>query len=97
MEIFREQINPSLTGAETDELMKLLYKYRGCFVKSGAKLGQTAAFQHEIPTATSSPVNVRPYPNAWKERQIIQQQVQEMLDLGVIQSSFSPWSAPWYW
>ena len=93
-ELFRKQIISNLTVTETDEVMELLYKYRSCFVKSGARLGQTEAFQHEIPTTTLSPINVRPYPNAWKERQIIQQQVQEMLDLEVIQPSFSPWSAP---
>lgn len=50
--------------------------------------------EHQINTGLASPVHQTPYKSAWKERTIVQQQVDEMLEKGVVEPSNSPWASP---
>ncbi|KZR96910.1 Uncharacterized protein APZ42_008490, partial [Daphnia magna] len=43
---------------------------------------------------TATPVHQSPYKSAWKERAIVQKQVDEMLSRSVIERSTSPWASP---
>ena len=72
----------------------MLVEQKECFAREGEALGQSQAFQHAIPTTENQPIHIRPYASAWKERQLVQDQVQEMLQQKVIEPSVSPWSAP---
>ena len=49
--------------------------------------------QHYIPT-TGNPVRVPPRQIPAHYRDEVEQQIQEMLDLGIIEESSSPWMAP---
>ncbi|XP_048502834.1 uncharacterized protein LOC125498635 [Beta vulgaris subsp. vulgaris] len=52
-------------------------------------------FDHTIPLeAGCKPVNIRPYRYPLKQRDIIEQLVQDMLDRGIIQNSSSPFASP---
>ena len=53
----------------------------------------TSEAQHYIPT-TGNPVRVPPRRIPAHYRDKVEQQIQEMLDLGVIEESSSPWMAP---
>ncbi|MDD9853556.1 MAG: retropepsin-like aspartic protease/reverse transcriptase, partial [Deltaproteobacteria bacterium] len=55
--------------------------------------GVTSEAQHYIPT-TGNPVRVPPRRIPAHYRDKVEQQIQEMLDLGVIEESSSPWMAP---
>lgn len=43
---------------------------------------------------SKGPVNIRPYRYPLKQRDVIEQLIQEMLDRGIIQNSCSPFSSP---
>jgi hypothetical protein len=55
--------------------------------------GVTSEAQHYIPT-TGNPVRVPPRRIPAHYRDEVEQQIQEMLDLGIIEESSSPWMAP---
>jgi RNase H-like domain found in reverse transcriptase/Reverse transcriptase (RNA-dependent DNA polymerase)/Integrase zinc binding domain/Integrase core domain/gag-polyprotein putative aspartyl protease len=91
---FLERIDRNLSDSEKKELVELLMEQNECFAMEGEALGQSKAFQHAIPTTDNQPIHIRPYASAWKERRLIDKQVQEMLQQKVIEPSLSPWSAP---
>ena len=49
---------------------------------------------HRIITEDAKPIHQQPYPSAFKQRELLQQQVNEMLEDGIIEPSNSPWSSP---
>ena len=49
---------------------------------------------HRIDTGNYAPVNGPPYRAGVKEKKVIEEQINEMLDKGVIQPSQSPWASP---
>ena len=52
-------------------------------------------FDHRIPLKEgTSPINLRPYRYPLKQKDIIEQLVQEMQDKGIIQLSSSPFASP---
>ncbi|KZS08331.1 Uncharacterized protein APZ42_027714 [Daphnia magna] len=57
-------------------------------------LGYCSVVKHDINTANASRIHQLPYKSAWKERAVIQDQVEGMLPRGVIELSDSPWSSP---
>ena len=56
--------------------------------------GVTNAGQHDIQLTHQEPVRSRPYPLPHALRQKVKEEVQEMLKLGVIEQSTSPYSSP---
>ena len=89
-----KRVNCELTEQEKLDLVEILVEESDCFARDGEALGQSSVFQHEIPTNSDRPIHVRPYASAWKERQLVEDQVREMLKQNVIEPSTSPWSAP---
>ncbi|KZR97184.1 Uncharacterized protein APZ42_008085, partial [Daphnia magna] len=79
---------------ETEELVDVLLEFSSCFALKNSGLGMCKVAEHEIHTEMSAPVHQVPYKSAWKERSIIQKQVEEMLEKQVIERSNSPWAAP---
>lgn len=57
-------------------------------------MGYTDLVTHSIDTPEAIPQKSRPYRVSHTERQVIQDQVDEMLQHGVIEQSQSPWSSP---
>ncbi|KZS07216.1 Uncharacterized protein APZ42_029109 [Daphnia magna] len=58
------------------------------------ELGMCRKAEHRINTGAAAPVHQPPYKSAWKERVIVQEQVDEMEKKGVIEPSNSPWASP---
>lgn len=54
----------------------------------------TVTTQHKINLTDNTPVNIRPYPMSPDKKKILYEQVQEMLEAGVIESSTAPYSSP---
>ncbi|XP_054154595.1 uncharacterized protein LOC128953145 [Oppia nitens] len=76
------------------KMFRLLEKNRDLFGESVLQLGKAVDVEHEIKLTTEEPVRLRAYRNSPKEKEIIRQQVKEMLDANVIEESKSPYSFP---
>lgn len=92
----------SFMSMETDmstnfspHLEKLKQQYQDLFEDPLLLPPHRGVFDHTIPLDPGcKPVNIRPYRYPLKQRDIIEQLVQEMLDKGIIQNSSSPFASP---
>lgn len=82
-----------LFPTQQQELLTLLQEYGDLFATGNGSLGRTSVVKHEIHT-TGHPIRqpVRRQPKALQDA--IDSEVQQMLQHGVVQPSFSPWSSP---
>ncbi|XP_048503129.1 uncharacterized protein LOC125498867 [Beta vulgaris subsp. vulgaris] len=77
------------------ELELLLTKYQPLFDEPKALPPSRPLFDHKIPLMPNvQPVNIRPYRYPIKQKDIIENTIQEMLDNGIIQDSSSPFASP---
>lgn len=58
------------------------------------KLGRTALISHDIDVGSSKPIKQRHYPVSPAVEQLMYEEIDRMLALGVIEPSTSPWSSP---
>ncbi len=79
---------------ERQLILDLLENYRNIFGDSMSQLSRAIGVEHEINLTTEEPIKLRSYKHSPKEKQIIRDQVKEMLENGVIEESQSPYSAP---
>ncbi|KAI2644034.1 Retrovirus-related Pol polyprotein from transposon 17.6 [Labeo rohita] len=84
-------INPHLSAAQKTELQHLVSQFTDVF---SSQPGQTNVVQHDIRTPPGVIVRQRPYRVPEARRQAIEEEVQQMLKLGVIEPSRGPWSSP---
>jgi hypothetical protein len=85
------KVNPQLSDQQKQELNKLLQKHQATLTDVP---GCTSVVRHEIKLTTSEPIRVKPYPIPYAMREVISQEVKDMLHMGVIQPSNSPYSSP---
>jgi len=71
----------------------LIQRFQDTFVKSSIEMGLTNVGEHKIDTGDAEPVRDRPRRIPLHKRPMVEQKVKEMLEVGVIQPSESPWSA----
>lgn len=83
-----------LSKAEYDKAEDLLNSYSDVFSTSAEDIGQTNLAYHDITTTTDKPVRQRAYRTSPNMRVEIQHQVDDLLQRGIIEESFSPWSSP---
>ena len=87
-------IGEELTLKQREQIGNLLVKYRDRFVFEGDSLGIVKGVTHVVDTGDAKPVNRQPYRVSLKERLAIEQQVNEMLDKGIITPIISEWGHP---
>ncbi|KAK9679855.1 Reverse transcriptase (RNA-dependent DNA polymerase) [Popillia japonica] len=87
-------INESLEYQQKHQLLNLLGANSDIMAWDNKTLGKTNLAEHEIDTGNALPIRSKPYRVSKKEREIIQEQVSEMLELGIIRPSDSEWSSP---
>ncbi len=76
-------------------LLSLLNKYRHVNALPGEPLGATDKTEHNINLKPNThPIYIPVYRLPQSQRQIVDQQVKDMLAQGVIQHSRSPWNSP---
>ena len=56
--------------------------------------GRTDLIQHDIKLSTSEPIRSKGYPVLFKARDVMDSEIKELLELGVIGKSVSPYSSP---
>ncbi|KAL0192088.1 hypothetical protein M9458_010384, partial [Cirrhinus mrigala] len=83
-------VKPHLSAAQKAELQHLVGQFSDVF---SSRPGQTNVIQHDIRMPPGVIVRQRPYRVPEARRQAIEEEVQEMLMLGVIEPSCSPWSS----
>ena len=84
-------INPCLEASRQAQLVKLLEQYSDIFTDVP---GSTDLAEHRIELSSSDPVRLRPYPLPYNMRVVVEKEVQDMLKLGVIEPTSSPYSSP---
>ena len=87
-------IGSNLSEYEKRRLTELLNKYSDVFAWSNRELGQTHLVEQEIDTGDAIPIHQPPYRVSHSEREIIREQVRDMLETEIIRPSFSPWCSP---
>ena len=94
-----EDRNINLTIKECDpiklEVIKnLLNQYKDLFGEFNCFKANAVGVEHEINLTNETPIKQRPYPTSPREREIIAEQIEDMLAKGVIEESKSPYSSP---
>ena len=84
----------AISEKEKDQLKALIFQYEDIFAANPMKPTQVQNMTHRIITDDAQPVRMKPYrdPHAWDKE--VSDQVQQMLDNGIIRPSSSPWNAP---
>lgn len=84
-------IGPSLTQEQKDEVQELVKQNLDVF---SSLPGRTKMIQHAITTPEGIRVKVRPYRVPEAKREDMHKEIENMIKLGVIEESSSPWSSP---
>ncbi len=84
-----------LSSDEKSKILFLLKKYSDSFSSpEKPKLGRVPLVQHEIDVGDSKPIRQRAYRVSFKEREVINNEVDKLLSKDIIEHSQSPWSSP---
>lgn len=75
-------------------LKKSINKMIELFAYDLKDLGACTVGEHVIITLHCAPVYTLPYRKAQKERETMQQEVNQMLELDIIEKSILPWNSP---
>ena len=84
----------SLSENDKSRLIDLLIEYCDVFVNSDLDLGRAHRFTHKIDTGDNAPFRQRPYRIPQSQLEMVDKNIEEMLNKGIIQESNSPWSQP---
>ncbi|XP_075764387.1 uncharacterized protein LOC142819706 [Pelodiscus sinensis] len=84
-------LSDQLTPAQQAEIREVLRSHQQLFSN---KPGLTNLAVHRVQTGTHPPVHCSPFRVTGKTAQDLEREVQDMLALGVIQPSSSPWASP---
>ena len=92
IETYRDvSISVELTDEQRKEVKKILAKYPDVLTSIP---GKTELLEHDIKLSTAEPVRSKGYLIPYKTREIMDSEIDEMIELGVIEPSISPYSAP---
>lgn len=83
-----------LSGELNWEIKNILQDFNEIFFLDGDELTYTNLTKHDIETTTEIPINKRQYRFPESTKKQINEQIVEMLKLGIIRPSKSPWNAP---
>ncbi|UYV77837.1 hypothetical protein LAZ67_15002540 [Cordylochernes scorpioides] len=86
-------INPELSDSEKIDVLDVLYRYRELFSEEWNKAADIEPYHIKL-KANTEPIRQKAYRRSPKEREIIEEQVKEMCEKGVIRKSTSPWASP---
>ncbi|GFW51500.1 retrovirus-related Pol polyprotein from transposon 17.6 [Trichonephila clavipes] len=87
-------MSPELSDEQRNKLSKLLRKFSGLFTKTDKSTAAKTNVKHRTFTGDHAPINQRAYRVSPTERRIIHEEVQKMLDEGIVQPSESPFHHP---
>ena len=83
-----------LNSTIQQQLDNLLGTFKDQFTKDEMTIGTTPLTQMSIDTGDSDPVSQKPYPIAMKHYNWVKEEIDKLLEAGVIRNRHSSWSAP---
>ena len=83
-----------LNSTIQQQLDNLLGTFKDQFTKDKMTIGTTLLTQMSIDTGDSDPVSQKPYPIAMKQYNWVKEEIDKLLEAGVIRNSHSSWLAP---
>lgn len=86
--------NENLDTQQRMQVEKLLQKYHDLFNTNFKSTKPICSVKHTINTGNNKSIHQMPYRAGRKEKEAIKQQVQDMLEKGIIRPSRSPWASP---
>ncbi|CAC5383220.1 unnamed protein product [Mytilus coruscus] len=89
----RERSSELLSEDQISQLDKLLIKYDTTFSKNKSGLGRASAIKHTISTGNAKPIKQAPRRLPLSKRDEVNDEIQRLLDCGVIEPSKSPWAS----
>ena len=84
-------MSDALTSEQRAEVEALIEQYSDVLTSVP---GRTDLIQHDIKLSTSEQIRSKGYPVPFKARDVMDSEIKEMLELGVIEKSVSPYSSP---
>ena len=88
-----EELHDTLTSNQVKEVMELLSGWKQAFSQHDLDLGHTDHVKHSINLTDGTPFKIRPHRIPPSQYEAVKQHLQEMLGLGVIRPSKSPFSS----
>ncbi|GFY14074.1 retrovirus-related Pol polyprotein from transposon 297 [Trichonephila clavipes] len=85
------ELNKHLHDKQMDRLRELLNKYSKCFSNNP---GLTNLVEHEIQLVSDQPVRTKPYRMSHRQNEILKNEVNRMLKLGIIEVGESDYMSP---
>ena len=83
------KINSDLTGEQRQELLQLLFNYKDVFASSLSKIKRYKHYEHDIQLSQNRKIFRRNYRFSPEDAAIAKQQINEMLQIGVIEPTTS--------
>jgi hypothetical protein len=84
----------TLSTKQQEQFNQLLEENQDMFATDISQLGRTNIIQHKIDTGIEKPVKQRFYRSNPIEEQFIEEEIQRLLQKGLVVKSFSPWASP---
>ena len=84
-------INSDLSSEEQDEVRSLLREYREIF-SDVPKV--TNLIEHKVELTQREPVRYKAYPTPHKMQEIVDKEIDDLLEMGVIERSEAPYASP---
>ena len=91
---FESRVNKRLLDDERKCAYQLLEEYSHCFAQGDHDLGRVDLVTHTIETGDAQPIYQAPYASSYKQREIVKDQVENMLKNDVIEPASGPWASP---
>lgn len=85
-----EIISKSHTESQIEQIKDLLIAYQDIFMVPDGKLGRTGPVKHTI----DRPIKLPPKRLSAKQNEIVDNEIDNMLDDNIIESSSGPWASP---
>jgi transposase InsO family protein len=83
-----------LTDEQKEEFLLMLHRHQDVFSKDDYDLGEYPDYEAHIDTGNAAPQCARIYRIPFHQRKILDDHISDMLRIGVIRPSRSPWCAP---
>lgn len=74
-------------------IKEVVDSYACCFVEVSG-LGRVHGVEHTIPTTTEKPIRTSPYRLSWEEQDHLRDELDKLLELGLIKPSDGKWTSP---
>src|SRR5688572_17535504 len=84
-------VNPELSVVQKNEIKELLCEFSDVF---SSNPGLTDLVEHKVELECDRPIRCKPYPVPFALQDVVEQEIEQMLEMGIIEPSESPYSSP---